>query len=173
MCTCSASRTRCTEATRWMLTQSVYANACASVCLYACVKEVKGTEPQDTDCPKQDGRAMFGLPHTPFLCSRTVAAFFGLNRDCALHTRQEPTGARGILRLQINYLGAVAFKTTARFRSVSGRKVSWIQKCDVEPICTHGPSRSALRHFERVALCISRGPHLLASAVFPRPSVTR
>lgn len=81
-----------TRDTHWMLTQSVYANVRVCVRLHACVTKVKGTKRQDTECPKQDGRAMFGLPHTPFLCTHS-SCFFGWDQNWAPDSHQGPMAA--------------------------------------------------------------------------------
>lgn len=129
------------------------------------------------------GAQCLDFPHTPFLCSRTVAAFLGLNRDRALHTpRQDPTrGARGILPLQNQLPGGGRgglHKTTPPFRSVPSpkRNVSRIQSVTWSRLHarTGGQARnatetflSARRHFASV------GPTFISVGCFPRPSVTR
>lgn len=77
------------------------------------------------------------------------SSVFGLNRDlCTPRTRQDPTGARRILPLQINYLGgAVAFTNYAAFpfRLLQEERQPE-SKCDVEQTARTGGPAGAQRN---------------------------
>lgn len=140
---------------------------CVCVHLHVCVTEVKGTKPQDTECPKQDGRAMFGLPHTPFLCAHS-SSFFGWDQDWTPDSRQGSNWC-----VQINYVGVVAFKL--RWRVVvlrlkkeksAGFKLTWSRLCTHTRTNAHTGKNHTLWNILSAQQCASVRPHLLRLAVF-------